>query len=135
MAEEYKVFVESSVRGYHEYFKYATVVVGDVLHCEVEENNQYDKYAVAIKSESNQTVGHVPIELSKLFCEFLADGGSLEAECIGHRFNAGQGKGLEIPVDYRLIGNKRYLKILVRKLSEDLSVSAMRKCTTSQGDL
>ena len=86
--------------------------------CEIEENNDYDRYAVAVKTQAMQTVGHVPIEFSKLFKKLLDDGGEVEAECIGHRYNAGQGKGLEIPVDYRLVGNKQYLKMLLRRLSK-----------------
>lgn len=36
MADEYEVFIEASVRGYHAYFKDATVVIGEVLMCERE---------------------------------------------------------------------------------------------------
>ena len=116
MSRVYEVFVESSVRGYHAYFKNSTVLIGDVLRCEIEENNEHDKYAVAVKDESDQVVGHVPIEVSRLFCKFIKDYGEVEAECIGDRFNAGQGKGLELPVDYKLVGNRNYLKNIVRRL-------------------
>ena len=104
---EHEMFVESSVRGYHAYFKYSTVCVGELMMCEIKENNDHDKYAVAVKNESGQIVGHVPIELSKLICKFIRDCGEVEVECIGHRYNVGQGKGLDIPVDYRLIGNQQ----------------------------
>ena len=63
-------------------------------------------------------LGHVPIEISRPFSKFIRDYGEIEAECIGYRFNAGQGKGFEIPVDYKLIGNQQYLKRLVRKLNK-----------------
>ena len=64
---------------------------------------------------------------------FLGDGGEVEAECIGNWYNAGQGKGLEIPVDYRLVGNRRYLERLVSRLSKkefvgNLNISYIRKC-------
>ena len=68
-------------------------------------------------------VGHVPKELSKIFNKFLKDYGEIEAECIGNRYNAGQGKGLELPVDFRLQGNKEYLRRLVRKIKEKLELS------------
>lgn len=68
-------------------------------------------------------VGHVPKELSKIFNKFLKDYGEIEAECIGNRYNAGQGKGLELPVDFRLLGNKEYLRRLVRKIKEKLELS------------
>ena len=59
MSEEYEVFVESSVRGYHAYFKNSAVCVRDLMMCEIEENNEHDKYAVAVKDESGQIVGQI----------------------------------------------------------------------------
>ena len=68
--------------------------------CEIEKNNDHDKYAVAVKNESGQIVGHVPIEISKIMCKFIRDCREVEVDCIGlHRYNVGQRKGLEIPVD------------------------------------
>ena len=37
----------------------------------------------------------VPKELSRLFHKLLNDSGELEAECIGNRVNAGEGKGVK----------------------------------------
>lgn len=133
MAGEYEVYVESSIRGYHAYFKAVTVCVGEIMMCEIERDNDHDKYAVAVKNQDGEMVGHVPIELSKLFYKFLDDYGEIEAECIGNRYNAGKGKGLEIPVDYRLVGDRGYLKRFTRKLqtkefAEELSISDIRKC-------
>ena len=31
------------------------------------------RYAVAVKNESGQIVGHVPIEISKIMCKFIRD--------------------------------------------------------------
>ena len=101
------------------------------MTCEIGDNNDHEKCAVAVKDESGQIVGHVPIELSKLICKFIRDCGEVEIECIGHCYDVGQGKRLEIPVDYRLIGNQQYLKRLIKKLnSEDLglNISDIRKC-------
>lgn len=133
MSEVHEVFVESSVGGYHAYFKYSTVHVGDLTMCEIEGDNPHDKYAVAVKNESGQTVGHIPIEISKIMNKFIRDCGEVEVECIGHRYNVGQGKGLEIPVDYRLIGNQQYLQRVVRRLKRkdlDLNISDIKKCDT-----
>ena len=89
--------------------------------CEIEEDNEHDKYAVAVKNESGQIVGHIPIEISKIMNKFIRDFGEIEVEGIGHRYNVGQGKGLEIPVDYSLVGNQQYLQRVVRKpKSKDL---------------
>ena len=73
MSQEYQVFIEASVRGYHAHFKDATVFIGGVLTCESEPDNAFDKYAVAIKNEAGHMVGHVPKELSKIFNKFLKD--------------------------------------------------------------
>ena len=121
---------ESSIRGYHTYLKNSAVCVGDLMMCEIEENNEHDKYAVVVKDEFGQIVGHVPIEISRPFSKFIRDYGEIETECIGNRFNAGQGKGLEIQVDYKLIGNQQYLKRLVRKLNKkdlDVNISDIKK--------
>lgn len=64
------------------------------------------------------------------FRRLIRDFGEVEVECIGHRYNVGQGKGLKIPVDYRLLGNQKYLQRIVTKLKSTylaLSISDIRK--------
>ena len=92
------------MHGYHAYYMNATVYIGEILDCEIEQENDHDKYAVAVKNKDRMLVGHVPIELSKIFHRFLSQYGQIEAECIGSRFNTGPGKGLELPTDLRLVG-------------------------------
>ena len=104
-----------------------------MLACEREDNNAHDKYAIAVKNEAQLLVGHVPRELSKIFSRFLADYGDIKAECIGVWYSRGEGKGLEIPVDYRLTGNSNYLENLVTSLKKreptcHLDISNIRKC-------
>lgn len=66
----YEMFFESSIRGYHAY-KEEDVFVGEIMICEPEEDNEYDKYAVSVrKEESGKMVGHVPIELSRFSATF-----------------------------------------------------------------
>ena len=84
----------------------------------MEPNNEHDKCAVVVKIKGGYTVGHVPIEYSKIFHKFLEDYGELEAECFGSKYNTGEGKGLEIPVDYKLVGNAGYLEQLLKKLKK-----------------
>ena len=110
MENEYGIYVEASIHGYHACFQTSTVYISEILTCEVEPNNEYDKCAVVVKNKDGYTVGHVPIELSKIFHKFLEDYGELEAECIGSKYNTGEGKGIEIPVDYKLVGNAGYLE-------------------------
>ncbi|KAJ7369701.1 Meiosis-specific protein mei4 [Desmophyllum pertusum] len=47
MADEYEFYVQASVRGYHAYFVDATVYIGEVMDCEMEPENDHDRYAVA----------------------------------------------------------------------------------------
>ena len=131
MSGEHEVFMESSVPGYHTYFKYSTVSVGELMMCKIEENNDHDKYAVAVKNESGQIVGHVPIEISKIMRKFIRDYGEVEVECIGHRYNVGQGKGLEIPVDYRLLGNQQYLQRERLRGSRTAGAALQHDCGTA----
>lgn len=96
MGEElYEVFMESSVRGYHAYYVDASVAIGEVRTCERDVDNVRDKYAIAVKNEDQLLVGHVPIELSKIFNRFLCDYGKMEGECIGAGTTEDRGKDLK----------------------------------------
>ena len=68
------------MRGYHAYLDDASVRIGEILACEMELDNSYDKCAVVVKNQDGNLVGHVPKELSRLFHKFLDDFGELEAE-------------------------------------------------------
>ena len=118
MAEDMQFFAESSLRGYHAYHKCVNVFIGEVLHCEAGNDNEFDKNAVALKNENGQVVGHIPIELSKVFAKFLQNYGEIEGECIGSRYNLGKGNGMELPIDYRFIGNEPYLTDLRKELQQ-----------------
>ena len=107
------------------------------MDCDMEPENHHDKYAVAVRNTEEKMVGHVPVELSKIFHKFLSNHGRIEAECIGSRFNAGHGKGLELPVDFRLVGNAHYLRKVVKSLrtkqereGTDWKISDLRECDT-----
>lgn len=133
MADDYEVFIEASVRVCHACFKDSTVV--KVLMCERELDNVHGKHAVAVNNEEGKVVGHLPIELSKVFARYIRDFGEVEAECIGVRYNKGGSKGLEFPVDYKLSGNLRYLEKLVSRIKKrettcDLKISIIRIRTT-----
>ena len=109
---QYEFFAESSIHGYYEYYKTATVCTGCVLFGEVEPGNDHDEFAVCILFEYRDLADHVPIVTSKLFNRFLQDYGDIKAECIGAtcRYNAGPGKELELPSDYKLVGTFDYLR-------------------------
>lgn len=132
----FEMYVEATLRGYHAYLDNVSVRIGEILACEMELNNSHDKYAVSVKNQDGNLIGHVPKELSRLFNKLLKDYGELEAECIGNRFNAGKGNGVEIPVDYRLVANDSYLTKLKGKLSkkdfpDDINISEIQRITES----
>ncbi len=118
MAKQMELFCESTMRGYHAYMNERRVSIGEIMFCEMEGDNEYDDNAVAIKTKDSEIVGHVPEELSSLFHKFLEDYGEIEAECIGCRINKGAGKGVELPMDYRFIGNLTFLKTLQKDLQK-----------------
>jgi len=60
MADEYEFYVQASVRGYHAYFVDATVYIGEVMDCEMEPENDHDRYAVAVRNKDEKIAGHVP---------------------------------------------------------------------------
>ena len=70
MLHQYEFFCESSVRGYHAYFKEITICIGDILFCEIEKDNEHDEHAVVVKSQNGGIAGHVPVELSEISTNF-----------------------------------------------------------------
>eukprot|EP00794_Sanderia_malayensis_P014735 gene14735-16270_t len=122
MATNYEFYLESSIRGYHAYYKKLaeTIAIGDILEFKIDFNNPHDQYAIVVKTFRYETAGHVPIEFSKMFWKFLSNYGEIEAECIGHRCNAGEGRGLELPVDYKFCGNEEYIRQVHSSLRREL---------------
>ena len=119
MATQMQFFGEAIM---HTSFKDTTVCIGGILFCETENDNNFDKFAVAVKTDNGELVGHVPTELSINFADLLKDYGNIEVNCIGWRYNLRKGKGMEIPVDYKFIGNLKYLKKTEEKVDEALSL-------------
>ena len=85
-----------------------TPKVGDENFCfKSESENQHDKFAVAILLEEN-VVGHVPINLSKIFHQFLKISNcTIGCKVTGKRVSLGAGYGLEIPVQYIFVGAEK----------------------------
>ena len=50
--------IQSKIRGYHVYGKHWTTVLGEQLASEREIGNMVDRYAVAVKKDGGETVGH-----------------------------------------------------------------------------
>ena len=64
--------------------------------------------------------GHIPKYLSKLCFKFVLDGGDIDTELIGKKFNAGSRMGGEVPVQLRFVANKKYLERFRDKMETDL---------------
>ena len=58
--------VKSIIRGYHVYKTVWNPEINDKFDACIDQYNERDRYAMKIKI-GDETVGHVPIELSKLF--------------------------------------------------------------------
>ena len=74
------------------------IMLTKISLCHLDENyivklNEHDVFAVAIRREENDTVGHIPQEVSREMCNFLVNGGEAIAEVIGCRYNSGGGMG------------------------------------------
>ena len=77
--------IDSSVRGYHIYNEVWTTVLGEVLITERELYNVADRYAVAVKKHSDETVGHLPKKTSMLCSMFIDKGGDITCVVTGNR--------------------------------------------------
>jgi hypothetical protein len=90
-----------------------TPATGELLNVETEQNNNFDRHAVAV-IRNGSIVGHVPREFSRITAYFLMRGGKVTAEVTGHRR---YGNGLEVPCVYTFTGQKK----LVAKLEQLLT--------------
>ena len=83
---------DSCIHGYHVCNEIWTAVLGEVLITERELHNMGDRYA-------GETVGHLPIKISRLYSMFIEQGGNITCVVTGNRRYSSdlvQG-GLEIP--------------------------------------
>ena len=91
---------ESAVRGYHYYRKYWSPKEHEILNCYHEPGNPFDFFAIKTCSQgSQQSVGHLPREISSLTKFILARGTEVEAKLTSNHYRSSpiiQG-GLEIP--------------------------------------
>ena len=108
----------SYARGYHAYMKIWNPVDGEVLVCTRETDNPHDNYAVSIIRNS-YVVGHVPLDLSKTFSNFLFLPASTMLWIVtGKRLNRGAGLRLEILVMYQARGHERAIQWLEKTITK-----------------
>lgn len=111
--------VNGAVRGYHVYGDIWNPYVGEQLTTERESDNTEDKYAVAVRKDGTDTVGHVPREISKLCSFFIQRSGIITCEVTGDRRRSPLFEGgLEIPCIYTFKGKKKIIDKLKVFLTE-----------------
>ncbi len=111
--------IEYVVRGYHEYMRFWTPQIDEILSTEIEGSNLHDRYAVAVQNEELGTVGHVPKKISRLCHSFLSRGGDIEVRILGRRKRSDlpQG-GLDVPCLLTFNGKQQLVRRLRRALKD-----------------
>ena len=121
-----ELIIFSCVRGYHVYGEIWSATLGEELLCVSEVGNVVDRYAVAVKKDSGETVGHLPQKILRMCSMFILRGGGITATVTGHRkysWDLVQG-GLEIPCNLKFrreedeIRKLKKLLQLKRKLNQ-----------------
>ena len=124
-----KFMFSAAVRGFHFYRRAWVPTENEKLKCTHDKNNPFDDFAIKTMDNSGQTVGHLPMELSRI-TKFLIDrGAKVEAQLSSTNYKRSpliQG-GLEISwdiivampgtIDNQLILEK-YKKLVCEKYAE-----------------
>ena len=98
----------SLATGHHVFKETWSPVLGEVVFCERESNNQHDRYAVALL-RNGEVVGHIPRNLSKPCFYALLTGGTIYAVVTGERQNI-RHNGLEVPMEYHVKGPREHIQ-------------------------
>lgn len=117
--------MSSCVHGYHVYGEVWMATLGEELICLPEVGNVVDRYAVAVKKESGETVGHLPRKILHTCSMFIQRGGDITATVTGHQrysWDLVQG-GLEIPCNLKFRGEEKEIHMLkkVQELKKKLN--------------
>ena len=106
--------IESTICGHHIYKSRWTPVIGEELCVQIEEDNTFDEFAVAVQKDG-AIVGHVPRELARTCWYFLRKRHS-SMTCIvteHRRLSEIQGKGLVVPCVYSFHGKTKHIDKLI----------------------
>lgn len=96
------------MRGHHAYKDIFEPVIGTTLTLQQEPENAKDPHAVAIVEDTGRVVGHIPLALSRIVSSFLKRANhKATAEICGKQINRGSGLGLELPVIYKIYGERK----------------------------
>ena len=59
------VAVTSSIKGFHVYRR--STNISEKLNCVLEETNRHSSTTIKVVGDANETIGHIPDDLSKVF--------------------------------------------------------------------
>ena len=76
---------DSVMRGYYIYKEIWEVSHGEIFHCMRETGNRFDPFAVAVISEDDEIIGHVPKLISAAASLFLRYSGSIKCKVTGSK--------------------------------------------------
>ena len=97
----------AAVRGFHVYKTNWKPQDGELLKCAHEEDNLYGIFSMKVcKIESDEIVGHLPMEISRI-TKFIVDRGAMKMSVIYYRRSPLVQGGLEVPcnVTITMIGS------------------------------
>ena len=110
---EYHTF-NKWITGYHVYQDIWTPEIGEILTCEIDPANPYDRYAVSVTSEG-EIVGHIPRTVSKTITTFLLADGKVEANVISKPQRTRR-NGIIVPCTYVLRGSQS----IIERVKDDI---------------
>ena len=100
----------SWMQGHHAYKDIFEPVIGTTLTLQWEPENAKDPHAVAIVEDTGRIVGHIPLALLRIVSTFLKRANQkATADICGKWINRGSSLGLELPVIYKIYGERKYL--------------------------
>ena len=109
MAESFRI--ESVVRGHHVYKAVWSPHLGEELETQRELDNEHDRFAVAVM-KGGQTVGHMPVEVSRVSWYFL-ERRTNQISCKISDKRKRSEKGLEVPCTYVFTGKPSHVQKLI----------------------
>ena len=107
--------LETTVRGHHIYKSTWTPHIGQILQTAIESGNEHDRPAVAVRKDN--TVGHMPREISKVEWYFLQHGREIICEISGRRGPVFLVKGRKCLV-HTFLGSPKMIKRLVKLFAD-----------------
>ena len=113
-----ELIVLSAVHGHHIYKEVWNPIIGEVLNCEHEADNQHNGFAIACKKQNGIIVGHLPRTDARTFYHFLAHDGTITATIKGPRRYCREAGGMEVPCELIFTGKRKHIKKLEGLISD-----------------